>query len=52
MASDITETNSFKESEEIIERSLPKSSCNLTLKAFDFINLPIFLKLEIPPSNF
>ena len=46
MALDITETTLFKEPKEIIKKSIPKYRCNLTFesKAFDFINLPKFLR--------
>ena len=58
MALDIIETKLFKESKEIIKKSIPKFRCNLSFKskAFDFINLPkILMSKEVCdnlPSNF
>ena len=58
MALDIIETKLFKESKEIIKKSIPKYRCNLTFKskAFDFINLPKILRskevCDNLPSNF
>ena len=58
MALDITETTLFKEPKEIVKKSIPKYRCNLTFesKAFDFINLPKFLRstevCDNLPSNF
>ena len=58
MVLDITETKSFKEAKETIEKSFPKYRCNWTFKskAFDFINLPKILKWNEVcnnlPSNF
>ena len=58
MGLDFIETKLFKESKEIIKKSIPKYRCNLTFKskAFDFINLPKILRskevCDNLPSNF
>ena len=58
MGLDFIETKLFKESKEIIKKSIPKFRCNLSFKskAFDFINLPkILMSKEVCdnlPSNF
>ena len=58
MGLDFIETKLFKESKEIIKKSIPKYRCNLTFKskAFDFSSFPKILRskkvCDNRPSNF